>query len=153
MVAAHSGQERTLQAHLRNARGCGRWSWFVREAHVSLKAARGGGCLDILYMGRHPERSAPQSAHTEAERLSQDSNPSPAVCTNPSGPGCVLLGWPARARLTLTALGWALEPRAELAGRPHPPPRKQPSRASHPTPSTGRQVEGAEEPGHSASHP
>lgn len=83
-------------------------SWI--QAHVSLRAAQEGGCLVILHMGIHPERSAQQRAHTEAKWQSQDSNPSSVVRANTSGLIRVLLrrgggGGALRARLTLTSLG------------------------------------------------
>lgn len=63
------------------------------RAHFSLGAPLGHRCLLILHTGIHPERSAQQSAHTDTKWWSWDSSrdSNPAACTNPSGPGWVLL--------------------------------------------------------------
>ena len=57
---------------------------------------------------RDPERSAQQRAHTVAKWQNQDSNPSPAVYTNPLGQLCSCSQGPVRVRfiLLLSRTAW-----------------------------------------------
>lgn len=126
------------------------------RAHFSLGAPLGHRCLLILHTGIHPERSAQQSAHTDTKwwswDSSQDSNP--AACTNPSGPGWVLLPGAMKGKAhthcprlrmrTTWGACWQAPPLCRTGAA-------QQSESLHPNnrKAAGRAVEGAKEPGHS----
>ena len=122
------------------------------RAHFSLGAPLGHRCLLILHTGIHPERSAQQSAHTDTKWWSWDSSrdSNPAACTNPSGPGWVLLPGAMKGKAHTHCPGLRMRTTWGACWQPpRPPPHPpahcagqgQPSRASHYTPITGRQQE------------